>query len=679
MTDKHYLEAELEERLSRDPEIWEFIRQSTLDGVWFWDLEDPAHEWMSPEFWQTFGYDPDKMPHLADAWQDIINPEDLKIAQVNVGRHIEDPDHPYDQVVRYTKADGSTAWVRCRGLALRDETGKAVRLLGAHTDLTELIVAAQVREDAFQRTNARLNAILDAAHSGIIGLDGQGQISFINPAARHMLGALQQEPPLPWPPEYLFLSPNDLLPIKEEDSPVQRSLRGEALNGELYVIRRRNGADLRYLRMSNAQVNGGFETDVTSVLILDDISEQERNRQQIERSSRLDALGQLTGGIAHDFNNMLATIEYAVQLSQDQDDPARANDFLQTALGAVRRGADLTQRLLAFAKSQPGLAKSWLIEDVFNHFSALVKPTIEERITLVFSIEDPGMYIFCDRSQLENAMLNLVLNSRDAIVRSGHGDTIRISARNVTNQLGQTIDGDGQAATSDNAEPDDDRSSRFVELAVSDNGPGMDEEVKKRATDPFFTTKESSAGTGLGLSMVYGFATQSQGQLRIYSELEHGTTVRILLPRGTYEGGREGPVARKRAVSGNGQHVLLVENEERLLDIMTELLISLDYKVTTATSGAQALAIVEDGLDYDLLLTDVVMPGKLGGFDLARAVRRIDPEKPVLYMSGYTGFSEAEMGEVVAPLIQKPCPPDELGHTLYDALNTPKSSTKTKT
>ncbi len=663
MTDKHYLEAELEDRLLNDPTIWDFIRRSSLDGVWFWDLENPEHEWMSPEFWKTLGFDPATKPHLADAWQDLINPKDLELATINAERHIADPNVPYDQIVRYANAKGGTTWVRCRGLALRNEDGKAVRLFGAHTELTELVEDAQRRETDFKVTNSRLNAVLNAAQSGIIGLDKSGQIAFVNPSARHMLGGIQVPAPFAWPPDYVLLDTTDLHPLSGKENPLNRSLDGDTLMGEVFVIKRRNGSEPRYLRISSAQVDVDVDTDVGVVLILDDISEQERNRQQIERSSRLDALGQLTGGIAHDFNNMLATIEYAVQLANDSDDPKKKTEFLDTALESVQRGADLTRRLLAFAKSQPGLAKSWSVEDIIERFAPLIKPTIEEHISLTFSTETPGLHVYCDRSLLENALLNLVLNSRDAIKGAGMGDNISISVRALTDDAGLEED------QADADLMDKSKTSRFVEFAVTDNGPGMETEVQTRAIDPFFTTKEGASGTGLGLSMVYGFATQSNGQLRIYSEPGHGTTVRISLPRGDVDGGRERPVARTPVINGNGEHVLLVENEARLLRIVDELLQGLGYQVTTASSGQDALDQVANGLRFDVLLTDVVMPGKIGGFALAKELRDLIPDIPVLYMSGYTGFSEAEMGTVVAPLIQKPCPPDDLGHALYKILN----------
>ena len=152
-TTKNYLEEELEDLLQKDLRIWRFIRESALDGVWYWDLESPENEYMSPEFWKLFGYDPDKKEHLASEWQDAINPDDLEVAKKNLNLHLENPDHPYDQIVRYLCSDGSTAWVRCRGIAVRNEEGKPVRLLGAHNDITEQMEA---RERRFEATRQEL-------------------------------------------------------------------------------------------------------------------------------------------------------------------------------------------------------------------------------------------------------------------------------------------------------------------------------------------------------------------------------------------------------------------------------------------------------------------------------------------------------------------------------------------
>jgi len=203
---------------------------------------------------------------------------------------------------------------------------------------------------------------------------------------------------------------------------------------------------------------------------------------------------------------------------------------------------------------------------------------------------------------------------------------------------------------------------------VSDNGPGMDRETVTRATDPFFTTKDKNSGTGLGLAMVYGFAQQADGALKIYSEPGIGTSVQLTLPRGSTSGLRVPNQPQETLVPGKGERLLVVEDEPDLLQAMTELLQELNYEVLAATSGVEALKQVEHGLEFDLLLTDVVMPGGIGGFELARRVRALRPELPMVYMSGYTGFTAPEMGSVAAPILQKPANPGSLAQVLRKAL-----------
>jgi len=179
--EEHYLKQELDRLIRSDVSVFEFLQSGSLDGIWYWDLESPDHEWMSPAFWQTLGYDPDDKPHLASAWTDLIDPEDLAVAQENFERHCADPGHPYDQVVRYRHHDGSTVWVRCRGIAIRDEAGKPVRMLGAHTDLT----AQKRAEEQLLQSEAFLEAIFDAIQDGICVLDKDMKIVRLNQAMRN--------------------------------------------------------------------------------------------------------------------------------------------------------------------------------------------------------------------------------------------------------------------------------------------------------------------------------------------------------------------------------------------------------------------------------------------------------------------------------------------------------------
>ncbi|MFK7793133.1 MAG: PAS domain-containing protein [Devosiaceae bacterium] len=668
MADKHYLQAELDERLKSDPEIWNFIKQGSLDGVWYWNLENFEDEWMSPEFWELFGRDPALKKHLASEWQDFIFAEDLETAKENLGKHLADPTCPYDQIVRYTHADGRTIWVRCRGLAIRDENGKPIRLLGAHNDLTSQMLGQQ----KLMENNAVLDAVLNANSSGVVGLQSDRQIAFINSAARHMLGGISDEVPFDWPQDIYFIDPETLAPVESDFDPIKRILGGDSLANETQLMRRvQAGESHRYVRVESTKLSQ-TTTGIDVVLIIQDVSQEERNRQVVERSSRLDALGQLTGGIAHDFNNLLASLLYAVDLAGKEKEDAKRTRYLNTATSAIKRGRDLTSRLLAFAKRQPGLAKSRPIQSVFDDFNGLVRPMIEAQFSITFQADDPDLQVFCDQAQLETALMNLVLNSRDAMLRSGVGTRIGLSARPVRStgeelEARQKSDGE-EVDTAESVASQDGSTYRYVEVSITDNGPGMDKETLARSTDPFFTTKNSNSGTGLGLSMVYGFAQQSDGDLRIYSEDSVGTTVQLTLPRGTSLDVREQPVPEVEPIRGHGETILIAEDEPDLLAMQTTVVEGLGYKVISAHSGKDALARITSGETLDLLLSDVVMPGDIGGFELARLARDHLPDLPIIYTSGYTGFTPAQMGSVRAPLLQKPAEPVELAEAIARAL-----------
>ena len=665
-TAKHYLEQELEELISSSTKTWEFIRSGSLDGVWYWDLENPDQEYMSPEFWHLFGFDPETKKHQVDEWQDLIFAEDLPMVQENLEKHLADPDHPYDQVVRYKTADGSVKWVRCRGMAIRDENGKPTRLLGAHNDITQQM-HSEIEAEAISE---ELETVFNAATCGIIAFDREHKIRRINGHARHMLGGLSTPVPFDWPEEIKFLDSETLQPQAKKLDPLTRALAGEPIQSETHLMRRvQSGDDRRYLRVNSAVVSN--EGPIHAVLVLDDISIEERNRQVVERKSRLDALGQLTGGIAHDFNNLLASLLYAVDLAKMSKDTEKQEKYLEIAKSSIKRGRALTSRLLSFARKQPGLATVKTTKSVFDAFEELVSPMIEAQIEINFHVDDPELRHYCDQTQLETAMMNLVLNSRDAILRSGDGNRVDIRARpvrspNVELDLSQS---DPKTAKSIADAADEKSNFRYVEISVTDNGPGMDEETTKRSTDPFFTTKNTNSGTGLGLAMVYGFLRQANGDLKIYSEVGVGTTVQLTLPRGSKEGLREVRMPDDIVPLGKGETLLVVEDENQLLLMISAVLEGLGYRVVSAISGEDAMAKHEAGEHFDLLLSDVVMPGKIGGFELARLLRKEIPDLPVIYMSGYTGFTPSEMGEVQAPLLQKPAPPEELAEAIAHALD----------
>ncbi|MEM1362897.1 MAG: response regulator, partial [Pseudomonadota bacterium] len=471
-----------------------------------------------------------------------------------------------------------------------------------------------------------------------------------------------------WPSHIKFLDGETLEPLEASADPLRRALTGHDISHQTHLMSRaKPDEDQRYVRISSTKLDNAPD-GLAVVFVLDDISVEERNRQVIERRSRLDALGQLTGGIAHDFNNLLAAQLYAIDLAGKATEDSKREKFLDVAKNSIQRGRALTSRLLAFARKQPGLATARHATVVFDEFEKLVSPMMEAHVEISYTVDEPELRVFCDQTQLETALMNLVLNSRDAILRSGRGSRIDLRARAV-----QSVDGsaNSEARTGGGLNPTsapDGHILRYVEFLVSDNGPGMDEETLARSTDPFFTTKDSNSGTGLGLAMVYGFVRQSDGDFRIYSEEGVGTTVRMMLPRGSEEGVREKAVPDEPPPRGNGETILVAEDELQLLKILTEVLEDLGYRVTSARSGQEAIDLIRQGQHVDLLLTDVVMPGQIGGFELARRLRAERPHLPVIYTSGYTGFTASEMGDVQAQLLQKPATPQELSEAISAAL-----------
>ncbi|MBB94725.1 MAG: hypothetical protein CML68_09000 [Rhodobacteraceae bacterium] len=512
----------------------------------------------------------------------------------------------------------------------------------------------------------RLFAIFSAMTSGVIGLDEDAHIILANPVAQDMLKLGTGLPPYDWPGTLSFhRDDGDSGALKGREL-AKLAIGPEPLRAEILRLDdSQTKSDGIYVRASSVAVtpDSSDRSSLATVLMLDDVTAQETSRQQVERNSRLDALGQLSGGVAHDFNNLLATILYAIELAKRAVQDQKARTLLDRAISAVTRGRNLTERLMTFAVQQPGRSRSLPVEMVFDNLMELTGSAIEANIEIDYDISEPGLIVHCDPSQLENALLNLVFNSRDAIRGSGVGDRIRLSARRVTSMNRSLLNRQQGALVADTEH------YRFVELSVSDNGPGMTGEVRRRAADPFFSTRKASGGTGLGLAMVYGFVQQSRGEMQIYSDEGRGTTVRLILPTGMAEDRREDPQPQPElAPDGDGRTVLLVEDEPDLLDMVSDMLTELGYRVIPARNGTMAMGIVDSGEDFDLLLSDIVMPGGMDGTDLAVQVRNRFPNRGIVLMSGYVSLSSRNTAAVDFPILQKPCAPSDLAAALRAAM-----------
>jgi signal transduction histidine kinase len=353
-------------------------------------------------------------------------------------------------------------------------------------------------------------------------------------------------------------------------------------------------------------------------------AELARSREALAQAQRLEAIGQLTGGVAHDFNNLLTVVLGNIELIlRAHNDAEKIQRWARAAKRAAQRGERLVRQLLTYARRQVTHPDTVNVNQLIVNIENLIRGAIGEQIEIVTILSPVLAPAQIDPAQFETAILNLVINSRDAMANGGR---ITIETRNVTI--------DRQYAT-DNPEV---TTGPYVMIAVSDSGTGMTPAVLERAFDPFFTTKEIGKGSGLGLSQVYGFAKTAGGHVKIYSELGIGTTVKLYLPKSSNRPVMPeiGPQTESLRPGTGHETILLVEDDEDVLAVAAESLRELGYRVLTASNAAQGLEILRGDEPIDLLLSDVIMPGGMNGVQLAVEARRISPKLKVLLASGYT-------------------------------------------
>jgi PAS domain S-box-containing protein len=406
--------------------------------------------------------------------------------------------------------------------------------------------------------------------------------------------------------------------------------------------------------------NGRIER---AIVVATDISERRDLEAQLLQAQKLEAVGQLTGGVAHDFNNLLTVILGNLQLvASSLPEGDSAQSFIENARAAARRGAALTHRLLAFARRQTLQPRVLDAGELVAGMDDLLRRTLGETISIQIVRAESLWKCRIDPTQLENVILNLAINARDAMPRGGR----------LTIETSNALLADSTARQRDGAPP-----GPYVALAISDTGAGMSREIVEHAFEPFFTTKELGQGSGLGLSMVYGFVKQSGGHVEIESRPGEGTTLRVYLPPAESEAVEPGArVSSRRSAgiagsAGRGELILVVEDDEHVRALTVGLLERVGYKTIDASSGQSALALLDRVEEIALVFTDVVLPGEMSGPQLARAVQVRRPGLPVLFTSGY---SESALGrqEALAPgdeIVAKPFTQAELAERIRAALD----------
>lgn len=512
--------------------------------------------------------------------------------------------------------------------------------------------AASIGETQRQRIREAENAInrriFETSQDLILVVARNGDFIRVSPSARQILGSSPEE--MTGRNGTEFVLPADLESTREE---MRLGRRGRVMrNFECrYVHKDDHAVPLSWTGVWSEQEQQHF-------FIGRDVTDRNAAEERLRRAKRLEAVGQLTGGLAHDFNNLLSVIVGNLELIREQaGSDAGATGLIDAALDAAFRGADLTMQLLAFARRQSLDAQPFDMNERVSHTLDLLRRTLGERIEVVTFLAPSLKPALADATQLESALVNLAINARDAMPDGGRLVIETDEARLDEAYADENVD----------VVP-----GRYVVLAVTDTGTGMAPEVVARVFEPFFTTKEAGRGSSLGLSMVYGYAKESQGHVMIYSEPGRGTTVRLHLPVADAAGDRQvqAPTAATEATA-TGERVLLVEDDGRIRDVALALLTRLGYRVTTAVDADDALIVLCGHQPIDLLFTDVVMPGSLTGEELAREARRLHPGIKVLLTSGFaTGATQSGLrAEEFRNLLSKPYRNVELAAKLREILD----------
>jgi PAS domain S-box-containing protein len=560
---------------------------------------------ISPSCEAILGYAPQEM--IGRNAAEFLHPDDLEISREGM-RAARRGRPPPGRDSRYYHKDGRV--VTLSWTAAWSEPVRRHFFIGR--DMTQSRFAQETLRESEQLARNIIETALDA----FIQMDDNGAILNWNSRAEQIFGWRREE-----------VLGKDLIDLVVVDADDLRAALGRfRLSGQHQVLqrrreillRRRNRREFRAeLSVTALRTRGGFLFNGFFRDLTDKIAAEERIRQ----SEKMEAIGQLTGGIAHDFNNILTvitgTIEIVAAAVEKEPQLAAITKMIDEA---AARGADLTQHLLAFARRQPLQPREVDINTLIIDTIKLLRPTLGEHIEIESAFDEETCIATVDPNQLATAILNLALNARDAMPNGGK----------LILETGSAFLDENYSSSNDEIRP-----GRYALIAVSDTGSGIPSGILDKVFDPFFTSKGPGKGTGLGLSMVYGFIKQSAGHIKIYSEEGHGTTIKMYLPPGM--GTPLAPETMSVAAIEGGQETILVVEDDRLVkDYVLTQLRSLGYATLDAPNAAEALAIVQAGNRFDLLFTDVIMPGVMNGRQLATEIKKGRPDLKVLFTSGYT-------------------------------------------
>ncbi|MDE3744285.1 MULTISPECIES: PAS domain S-box protein [Methylobacterium] len=637
-----------EARRRESEEQFRVFAQAIPNQVWA-AYPDGSLYWFNDQFYAYCG-EPKGSLLGTDAWARIVHPDDVgpvtaAWAQARAAEFV------YETEYRVRRADGAYRWFLVRGEPVRDDAGRILRWVGTNTDIDDRKrataelehLAATLEEQVEERTRDR-DRMWRLSTDVMLVARFDGTIVAVNPAWTVLFGWSEAE--------LIGRSFMDL--VHPDDAASTAAAAGDLSVGSVIPrfenrYRHKDGS-YRWLSWTAVPDESFIHAVGRDVQAEKEAAEAlARTEEALRQSQKMEAVGQLTGGIAHDFNNLLTGISGSLELMQTRMSQGRLTDldrYMTAAQGAAKRAAALTHRLLAFSRRQTLDPKPTSVNALVHGMEELIRRTVGPAIHIEV-VGAAGLWpALVDPPQLENALLNLCINARDAMPAGG-----RITIETANKWL------DDRAARERDLPP-----GQYLSLCVTDTGTGMTPEVVARAFDPFFTTKPIGEGTGLGLSMIYGFARQSGGQVRIYSEVGQGTTMCIYLPRhyGNAEDIEGMPDLASAPRAEQGETVLIVDDEPSIRMLVTEVLEDLGYTAIEAADAAAGLKVLQSDVRIDLLVTDVGLPGGMNGRQMADAGRVNRPSLKVLFITGYAenaavgnGHLEPGMAVLTKPFVME--------------------------
>jgi PAS domain S-box-containing protein len=647
MSEERSSRDQIEQRLKATEERFRIAQVAGGIGWFEWDLVTDAWEW-TPHVAVLFGFDPETPRPLFADWQPAIFIDD--VPKLRSAVEIASERGPYYVEFRVTHPDGSVHWIAGRGEITKDATGQSRRVAGVYYEISERkaleaqflalneSLEARVADRARQlaataaqlaETERRFHLLIDAVTDyAIFMLDTAGNVVSWNPGAERIKGYSSAE----------IIGHHFSRFYTEDDRQIglPRTALATAERTGKYEAEgwrcRKDGTTF----MANVVINAIRDASgrlLGFAKITRDITEKKAAEEQLRQAQKMEAVGQLTGGVAHDFNNLLTVIMGNLEHLDRILQPAQSTQrIIAAALRAASRAALLTHQLLAFSRRQPLMPEVLWANKLVAGISELLRRTLGESI-LIETVLAGGLWpTLADGNQLENALINLAINARDAMPEGGK----------LTIETANTHLDEAYARMHEEVQP-----GQYVGIFVTDTGAGMARETVAHAFEPFFTTKEIGQGTGLGLSQVYGFIKQSGGHVKIYSEVGEGTTVKLYLPR--YRGAENVVDQRPETYQlprGRSELVLVVEDDPDVRDYTVEMVGDLGYSVLSAPDGASALRLLDSHRQVSLLFTDVGLPGGMNGRQLAEQALRRQPRLKVLYTTGYARNAIVNQGRL---------------------------------